>query len=106
MRGKIVFHGWGGRGKPPKKASLASWALPGLEKIPVSQGLVTLLHICEVIQTPQSRISQEIPCQAQKSHRATISSHLMASVQVFHNVLQVFNDVFLVIHNVLQVFHV
>ena len=28
---------------------------PGLEKVPISQGLVTLLHICGVIPTPQSQ---------------------------------------------------
>ena len=35
---------------------------PGLEKVPISQGLVTLLHISTVIPTPQSPISPETPC--------------------------------------------
>ena len=31
-------------------------------KVPISQGLVTLLHISTVIRTPQSPISPETPC--------------------------------------------
>ena len=39
-----------------------SW-LAGLEKIHISQGLITQLHICRVIQTPQSVTSPETPRQ-------------------------------------------
>ena len=79
----------------------------GLEKIPIYQGLVTLqflLLICVVIRTPQS------PRQAPVlSHRAPISSHLTASVWVFHDVsqwfLQVFHDVSQCFLQVFQMFN-
>ena len=37
-------------------------------------------------------------------HRELISSHRMASVRVFHDVLRVFNYVLLVVHDVLLCF--
>ena len=49
----------------------------GLVKIPMSQGLVTLLHICRVIPTPQSPISTETPPQVPISLR-------QALVPMFH----------------------
>ena len=41
----------------------SSWrsVCTGLEKVPISPWLVTLLHICGVIPTPQSPISPETP---------------------------------------------
>ena len=48
----------------------------GLEKIPISQGLVTLLDICRVIPTPQSPISPETPPLALiLQWKAPVSSH-------------------------------
>ena len=101
---------------------------PGLEKIPISQGLVTLLHICGVIPTPQLLILPETPHRVPvSSHQATIllcsvcwaiavlnanvitsSANIIASngkcFMMFHNVLKVFYDVLLVAYNVLHVF--
>ena len=74
--------------------------LPGLEKIPISQGLVTLLHIHRVLPTLQS------------ASRAPISLHRTASVSVFceyfamfYDVLRVFQNVLWVFYHVLWVFH-
>ena len=101
----------------------------GLEKVPISPWLVTLLHICRIIPTPQS---SETPRRYRRTecrccwpsadvadrvpilpHRAPISSHRMASVRVFHNVLT-FKSVswcftngswcFTMFHDVLQCF--
>ena len=69
-----------------------------LEKIPTSQGLVTLLHICRAIPTTQSsetprwapispRHAPMLPC------RAPISSNWTASIGEFHDVLRVFHDI-------------
>ena len=94
----------------------------GLKKIPISPWLVTLFHICGVIQTLQSPILPHwycwklcsstaalmLPCLALMSlHWVLISSHRMASVWVFHdvhNILRVFHDFLLVVHDVLQCF--
>ena len=58
---------------------------PGLEKVPISPWLVTLLHICGVIPTPQS------PDVDITAHRY----HVLLVVQMFYNVLHVFHDVLL-----------
>ena len=104
--------------------SVPGWQIPegtypnsGLEKIPISPWLVTLLHICEVIPTPQwwkLRASADIalawnisPCRVpmspsrapisqQTSHREPILSHQMASVlsyfTMFKSVSQCFSS--------------
>ena len=85
-----------------------NWPCDQVWKKYPSQGLVTLLHICEVIRTVQSPISSETqrwasvwprwapvsPCWAPIStNRAPTSSHLPASVQVFHDVSQCYMGV-------------
>ena len=91
---------------------------PGLEKVRIPQWLVTLLHICGVIPTPQSPISPETQrryCRKlcadiagnsarapMSPHRAPILSHRMASVLVFCDVSQCLKC-FMMFHNVLSV---
>ena len=46
---------------------------PGQEKIQISPWLVTLLHICGVIPTPQSPISPETPCRYRQKLHANVN---------------------------------
>ena len=76
----------------------ATYPNTGMERMPISQRLVTMLHICGVIPTPQSHISPETPLRVPVSpHRAAILLHLTSNVWVFHDVSQV-------VHNGLHVF--
>ena len=69
----------------------------GLEKIPISKVLVTLLHICRV---PKTLILPEIPCLAQCACMLQVVHDVL---RVFHNVLQVFHDLVLVFHDAMIV---
>ena len=72
------------------------WSIvAGLEKIPISEVLVTLLHICGVLPTPQLLRSLETP------HRVLILPHRVQQLQlslenqtikwVFHNVFSLYD---------------
>ena len=80
----------------------------GLEKVPISPWLVTLLHICGVIPTPQSpsRYLRKLRVSADVS---ALSADIVALngeyFMVFHNVLRVLHDYLLVVHDVLLVVH-
>ena len=85
----------------------------GLKKVPVSLWLLTLLHICGVIPTPQSPISTETqrqycrklrtradiakPISMPSADVSELSAYIVASngecLMMFHNVLRVFHDV-------------
>ena len=77
----------------------------GFEKVPISPWLVTLLHICGVIPTPQSPISPKTPetlrdCRAERRrHRAERRclriEHRYCHIEwwVFHDVSQCFKSV-------------
>ena len=76
--------------------------ISGLEKVPISPWLVTLLHICGVIPTPQL---PETPSQYHRKLR--MRAHVSAPewwvfkcVIMFHDGLRVFHDVLLVVHDV------
>ena len=99
-----------------KLLNVWNWKLAnqaGLEKVPISPWLVTLLHICGVIPTPQSPILPETPSWYSWKLRASVDvSALMIERWyrriewwVFHNVLRVFHNVLRVFHNVLLVVH-
>ena len=61
--------------------------LPGLEKVPISPSLVTLLHICGVIPTPQSPISPETPRERRCLHIERWYRRI--ELRVFRDVLRV-----------------
>ena len=96
--------------------NVLQWCNPGLEKVPISPWLATLLHISGVTPTPQlpvtprdrrclrierislyrmtSARSPTSPRQVPTSpHRAPISSHRMMSVRMFHDVSHCFKSV-------------
>ena len=76
--------------KTPPSPSL----LTGLKKIPISQGLVTLLHICEVLPTLQ------LPTLPEMLHQHRFHC-IEQRVLGFHDALRVFHNVLRVFHNVL-----
>ena len=89
-----------------------------MEKIPISQGLVTVTHLLGYSNTAITDIDRNSmpgvdifvpvsPHQAPMSpHRALMSPHLFHDVlRVFHDVLLVVHDVLLVVHDVLLVVH-
>ena len=96
----------------------------GLEEVPISPWLVTLLHISGVIPTPQSPISPETPCRYQGAEHRCLCikrrclcierryrriewwvfrdvSQCFKCFMMFHNVLRVFHSILLVVHDVL-----
>ena len=91
----------------------------GLEKIPISQGLVTLLHISDIARNSSPCTGIAAPSASMDASSADVaasSADIVAFIgecfmmfhkviQVFHDVFQVFHDVLLVIHDVLRVFH-
>ena len=105
----------------------------GLEKVPISPWLLTLLHICWVIPTPQSpetprwyrrkllasaenyarapKTTRERRCCPAEHQYCRIEWRVFRDVSLcfkcfmmFHNVLRVFHDVLLVVHYVLRRF--
>ena len=107
----------------------SSMLCSGLKKVPISPWLVTLLHICGVISTPQLPILPETSreCRYQRAEGwcccgerrclcierryRCIEWRVFECFVMFHNVLWVFHDVslcfkcFMMFHNVLRVFH-
>ena len=88
----------------------------GLEKGPISPWLVTLLHICGLVRTPQSPISLGTPCQYHQKLRAsadiaTASADVAvpsADVAALSgaDIVALNGKCFMMFHNVLRVFHV
>ena len=79
-------------------------------KVPISPWLVTLLHICWVIPTPQSPLLTETPCRYRRKLRAsadiaTPSADVAAPNRYRRIKWRVF-ECFVMFHNVLRVFHV
>ena len=98
------------------KSDIEQWQLhAGLEKVPISPWLVTLLHICGVTPTPQS-LKNSAPIspvttrdrwlRRAKRWRLRIE-HWYCRIEwrVFHIILRVFHDILLVVHDVLLVIH-
>ena len=92
----------------------------GLEKVPISPWLVTLLHISGVTPTPQSpetprdrghrraerrRRRAELRRRRGARRYRHIEWRVFDCFMMFHNVLRVFFDVLLVVHDVLLVVH-
>ena len=71
--------------------------------LPIYPWLVTLLHICGVIPTPQSQISRETPRRYRRKLRA--SADIDASEWRVFECFVMFYECFMMFHNVLRVFH-
>ena len=73
---------------------------PCLEKVLISAWLVTLLHICGVIPTPQSPLSPETPRRCRRKVRASADVSASSADIIASN-----GECFVMSHNVLRVFH-
>ena len=78
-----------------------------MEKIPISQGLVTLLHIRGVLPTLQLETSPETPCRVpEMSHRALISPRWYPRIeQHVFECFTMFNEYFTIFYKRFTIFY-